>query len=214
MIHLWNRGAWLEQSKSTIRGARSGDKRERILGAAIQVFAEKGFFQAKISEIASVARVADGTIYLYFDNKDDLLIQVFEEIMVRFIDGLKEALEGSDEPADRIRRVIAHHLSMVEAHPDIAAVIAVELRQSPKFMKEYKNPKFAQYMRSIAAIIEEGTRNGTFRKDVDPIIAARALFGMLDEVVLSWVLLGRRFDLRHSAEQVQLIFMHGTRATE
>ena len=203
----------MEQTKTTIRSGRSGDKRERILRAAIQVFAEKGFFQAKISEIAAVAQVADGTIYLYFDNKDDLLIQVFEEIMVRFIDGLKEALEGTDEASERIGRVIEHHLSMVEAHPDIAAVIAVELRQSPKFMKEYKNPKFAQYMRSIAAIIEEGVRMGTFRSDVDPIIAARALFGMLDEVVLSWVLVGRRFDLRHSAEQVQLIFMHGTRAS-
>ena len=203
----------MEQTKTTIRSGRSGDKRERILRAAIQVFAEKGFFQAKISEIAAVAQVADGTIYLYFDNKDDLLIQVFEEIMVRFIDGLKEALEGTDEASERIGRVIEHHLSMVEAPPDIAAVIAVELRQSPKFMKEYKNPKFAQYMRSIAAIIEEGARMGTFRSDGDPIIAARALCGMLDEVVLSWVLVGRRFDLRHSAEQVQLIFMHGTRAS-
>lgn len=203
----------MEQGKTTIRGGRSGDKRERILRAAIQVFAEKGFFQAKISEIATVAEVADGTIYLYFDNKDDLLIQVFEEIMVRFIEGLKVALEGSEEASDRIRRVIEHHFSMVEAHPDIAAVIAVELRQSPKFMKEYKNPKFAQYMRSIAAIIEEGVRMGTFRGDVDPIIAARALFGMLDEVVLSWVLVGRRFDLRHSAEQVRIIFMHGTRTS-
>jgi TetR/AcrR family fatty acid metabolism transcriptional regulator len=187
-----------------------GDKKERILAAAIKVFANKGFFQAKVSEIAREAGVADGTIYLYFDNKDDLLIQVFEESMELVISRLRDALEGVDATEEKVRRFIEQHLRMVVENPELAEVITVELRQSSKFMKEYKNPKFSSYLKMITDIVAEGSARGVLRSDFDAAMVARALFGMLDELALTWVLV-RRFEMREVAEFVYEFFMNGMR---
>ena len=107
--------------------------------------------------------------------------------MDQFIGGLHEVLGPAESAVDKIRLFVDHHLDMVERHPDVAAVISVELRQSPKFMKEYKNPKFVEYLRTLAELIVEGMKSGELRSDMNPWLSARALFGMLDELVLAWV---------------------------
>lgn len=191
--------------------AARGDKKERILEAATHVFANKGFFNAKVSEIARAAGVADGTIYLYFENKDDLLIQVFEESMEKVIGRLHRALERAQTVEERIRIFIEQHLRMIEENPDLAEVITVELRQSAKFMKEYKNPKFGAYLRVIGDMIDEGVECGVLRQGFEPWLLSRALFGMLDELALAWVL-GRRFEVRDGANAVFELFMNGMRA--
>ncbi|GMV44246.1 MAG: hypothetical protein AMXMBFR64_59620 [Myxococcales bacterium] len=195
---------------SRTRTDRTGDKRSRIVDAAIKVFAEKGFFTARVSEIAREAGVADGTIYLYFENKDDLLIQVFEESMVRVVESLTVALRGAVGPEDKLRRFVEHHLALVEDNRELAEVLTVELRQSAKFMKEHKNPRFAEYLRIAAEIYEEGIERGVFRPDITPWLQARALFGMLDELALTWVL-GRAFDIRRAADEVHGVLMNGLR---
>lgn len=192
------------------RSDRGGEKKPRIVSAAIKVFAEKGFFNARVSEIAREAGVADGTIYLYFANKDDLLIQVFEESMERIIESLDRALEGAVAPEDKLRRFIEHHLAMVEQDRSLAEVITIELRQSTKFMKEYRNPRFTEYLRRTAEIFEEGRDKGVYRSTITPWLLARALFGMLDELSLSWVL-GRSFDIRSAAQEIFDVLMTGLR---
>ena len=189
--------------------ARAEGKKERITQAAIRVFAEKGFYQAKISEIARSASVADGTIYLYFGNKDELLIHVFEVTMEHFIEGIRAELDGVTDPSSRLEVFIRHHLGMIEAYPDHAAVITIELRQSPKFMREYKAERFGTYLKVLAEIVEHGQRDGLFRNDLVPWLTARALFGMLDEMALMWVL-GRKFDLQESGRVIHDVFLNGT----
>src|SRR5688500_11204246 len=110
------------------RGA--GDKRARILESALRVFASKGFFGAKVSDIASEAGVADGTIYLYFKSKDDLLISLFEEQMGFILGALSTAMRGAPSAADKLRRFIRAYIELVEQNPRGAEVITVELRQS------------------------------------------------------------------------------------
>src|SRR5438477_7485595 len=127
---------------SAVSGRSDPSKRERILEAAVKIFAEKGFYNAKVSEIARVAGVADGTIYLYFKSKDDLLISLFEDRMERINANLREAIEGTRGAEARIRRIVRLHLELVESNRAMAEVITVELRQSAKFIKEYANPKF------------------------------------------------------------------------
>src|SRR3977135_71661 len=133
------------------RGDRSGDKRERILVAAERIFARHGFFAARVSDIAREAGGADGTIYLYFKSKDDLLISLFEDRMDRVNANLREALESGKNACERLRSVIRLHLELVEKNRHMAEVISVELRQSSKFVKEYANPKFAEFLRLIAS---------------------------------------------------------------
>src|SRR5215468_349514 len=129
------------------RGDRNSDKRERILVAAERIFARHGFFAARVSEIAREAGVADGTIYLYFKSKDDLLISLFEDRMDQVNATVRAALASAADPVEKLRRVVHLHLSMVEKNQHVAEVLIVELRQSSKFIKEYGAPKFGDYLR-------------------------------------------------------------------
>jgi TetR/AcrR family transcriptional regulator, fatty acid metabolism regulator protein len=196
--------------------APEAGKRERILDAAVKVFAAEGFYNAKVSQIAQAAGVADGTIYLYFKSKDDLLIQLFEDRMERVNATLREALATTDSAAIRLKRVVRLHLELVEANRDMAEVISVELRQSSKFIREYANPKFAEFLRTIAGAVVEGQRAGELRSDIDPYIFARSLFGALDEIAVAWLVKhpGSKasIDLPRAAEHVGNLFIDGLRA--
>jgi TetR/AcrR family fatty acid metabolism transcriptional regulator len=196
---------------------RENDKRERILDAAVKVFAQEGFFNAKVAQIAHVAGVADGTIYLYFKSKDDLLISLFEDRMEMVNATLREALAAGESAVDRLKRIVRLHLELVQSNRHMAEVICVELRQSAKFMKDYANPKFAEFLRLIAGAITEGQKAGELRGDLDPHVIARSLFGALDEISLAWLAKGPKkhedkFDLAHIAEQLGHLFVDGLRA--
>ena len=192
---------------------KNNEKYYRIIVAATKVFAKKGFYQSKISEIAKEAKVADGTIYIYFENKDDILISLFEEQMKAVINNMEVQISGIDDPAKRLERFASTHLDLIEKNHDMAEIIQVELRQSGKFMKEYKNEKFIQYLDIIEDIISEGQEKGIFRKDVIPKVAKRAFFGALDEVSRFWVLSSRRqYDIRTVARQISEYFLNGIRA--
>ena len=193
--------------------SRSAAKRERILDAAVKVFAQEGFYNAKVAQIAHAAGVADGTIYLYFKSKDDLLISLFEDRMERVNETLRAALAGSDSALEQLRAVVRLHLQLVAENRHMAEVICVELRQSSKFVKEYANPKFGEFLRLIAGAIAAGQKKGEIRRDVDPPIIARALFGMLDEIALAWLVKGRdKIDLDRATEQLANLFTDGLAA--
>jgi TetR/AcrR family transcriptional regulator, fatty acid metabolism regulator protein len=191
-------------------------KRERILDAAIKVFAAEGFYNAKVSQIAHEAGVADGTIYLYFKSKDDLLINLFEDRMERVNANLREAIETESTAVARLRRIVKLHLELVEQNRDMAEVISVELRQSSKFIREYSNPKFAEFLRTIAGAVVEGQRTGELRTGIDPYLFARALFGALDEIALAWLVKhpGSKasIELPRAAEQLGDLFIDGLKA--
>src|ERR1700744_4842054 len=191
-------------------------KRERILEAAIKVFAAEGFYNAKVSQIAHEAGVADGTIYLYFKSKDDLLINLFEDRMERVNANLREAIDTESTAKARLKRIVKLHLELVEANRDMAEVISVELRQSSKFIREYSNPKFAEFLRTIAGAVVEGQRTGELRTGIDPYVFARALFGALDEIALAWLVKhpGSKasIELPRAAEMLGDLFIDGLAA--
>ena len=189
---------------------KSNEKYYRIINAATKIFAKKGFFQAKVSEIAKEAKVADGTIYLYFENKDSILISLFEEQMKRVLDDMREEISKETDAVKKIEKFALNHLKLIEQNKDVAEIIQVELRQSSKFMKEYKNEKFAEYLNLIGDIIQEGQEKGTFKKDIIPGIAKRAFFGALDEMSRFWVLSSRRkYDIETAAKQISEYFLSG-----
>lgn len=189
---------------------KNSEKYQRIIAAATSVFAKKGFYQSKISEIAREAQVADGTVYIYFENKDDILICLFEEQMQMVLDNMMSHLAGIDDPVKKLEKFALTHLELIEGNPDVAEIIQVELRQSGKFMKEYRNEKFLQYLDIIGDIVKQGQENGTFRKDIIPVVAKRAFFGALDEVSRYWVLSSRKqYDIRITAQQISGYFLSG-----
>ena len=192
------------------------EKRSRILEAAIAVFAEKGFHVARISDIADRAGVADGTIYLYFKHKEDILLSIFEEKMDELMAELSIALEGVTDPRERIRAFARHHVYQLRKHPELAQVFQVELRQSRKFLREYRPEKLWAYLDMFGGMVQDGLDRGLFRPDVDPFVAKWAFFGSLDEISIQWVLARKRerFNLESAAEQVAEIILRGMAATE
>lgn len=189
---------------------RNGEKYHRIITAATKVFARKGFFHAKVSDIAREAQVADGTIYLYFENKDDILISLFEEQMRIVLENMVHQISKEKEAPAKLRRFALTHLRLIELNKNMAEIIQVELRQSSKFMKEYKNEKFMQYLNLISDIIREGQEQGVFKRDIIPDIAKRAFFGALDEMSRFWVLSSRKkYDIETAAIQISDYFLSG-----
>jgi len=192
----------------------NSDKRQRILEGALRAFAEKGFYNTKVSEIANEADVADGTIYLYFKNKDDLLISLFEDRMEWIIDRLqKELVEVEGGVVEKVRRFVELHFQLAIENPDLAEFITVELRQSAKFIKEYDNPKFGDYLGLLNSLIEEGQAEGHFGSDLEARLVSRAFFGALDEVLLQLTLTeAEPEDVSEEVEQVSSMLIDGLRS--
>ncbi|MFH0844475.1 MAG: TetR/AcrR family transcriptional regulator [Pseudomonadota bacterium] len=189
---------------------RTTEKYYRIINAATKIFAKKGFYKAKVSEIAKEAKVADGTIYIYFENKDDILISLFEEQMTLVLENMKTQLSRETDAIKKIEKFAETHLRLIEQNKDMAEIIQVELRQSSKFMKEYENEKFLQYLNLIRDILLEGQEKGLFKKEIIPDIAKRAFFGALDEMSRFWVLSKRKkYDIETAAKQISQYFLHG-----
>jgi len=190
--------------------ARGGDKRERILAAAVKVFAKSGFHGTRVSEVAKAAGVADGTIYLYFRSKDELLVSLFEDRVEKLLVYMNSELANLPDAPTKLRRVIEIQLGLLEGERDLAEVITVIIRQSSKLIKEYAAPKFGAYLDAIAHVVAEGQAAGDFRKDISPHLVARATFGALDGIALLWAL-GRAEQgaLARSARQLADVLLRG-----
>jgi TetR/AcrR family fatty acid metabolism transcriptional regulator len=189
--------------------AASADKRELILGAATRVFARSGYFSSKVADIASEAGIADGTVYLYFKSKDEILHSIFDRAMEQFIGEGRRELAKLDSAVDRLRKIAELHLERLGADRDLAVVFQVELRGSIKHMQEFSAAGFAEYLDIIRETVETGQKSGDLRGDVKPITAAKILYGALDEMVTNWVLSSRKYNLAPMAGEVLKIFLDG-----
>jgi TetR/AcrR family fatty acid metabolism transcriptional regulator len=188
---------------------RAIDKRRRILDAAVRVFARKGYFAARVSDIAKKAGVADGTIYLYFRNKEDLLVRLFDEVMSVHVEEARSAVRALPSAPDRLRAIAERHLAVLGENRDLAAVFQVELRQSTRFMERFTASWLRGYFALLDEVIEQGQRDGSLRADVSRKVAAKVLFGALDETVTSWLLSERRYPLKELAGPVVDLFLRG-----
>jgi len=192
---------------------RVSDKHSKILQAAIKVFAQKGFFSARISDIANEAKVADGTIYLYFNNKYDILISIFEEEIGKIILEVRNLIELEDDPRRMLEIFAMQHMKMVKERKELAEVLQMELRQSNKFMRDYRNTRFIEYVDIISRIIHKGQEMKIFRADIMPGVAKRAMFGALDETARLWILSpDNQYTVEEAARQISSIFLLGMEA--
>jgi TetR/AcrR family fatty acid metabolism transcriptional regulator len=185
------------------------DKREAILRAAIKVFAGKGYFNSKVADIAKEAGIADGTVYLYFKSKDEILHSFFDRAMEDFIAEGKKQLAEIEGAQEKLRRIAQLHLERLGADRELAIVFQVELRGSTKFMQEFSAAGFAEYLDIIRETIAEGQRQGVFRKDLKPVVVAKILYGALDEMVTNWILSQKSYPLAPMADEVLKVFFGG-----
>jgi len=194
---------------NTTTKAAVGDKREAISRAAIRVFANNGYFNSKVADIAREAGVADGTVYLYFKSKEEILHSIFDRSVEDALTAARAQIKEISDAREKLRRIALLHLERLGADRDLAVVFQVELRGSTKFMQEFSAAGFAQYLELIRSTFEEGQRAGLFRRDLNAKVVAKILFGALDEMATNWILSKRRYKLAPMADQVLDIFLNG-----
>lgn len=196
-------------ASSTAEIPNPNTKRERILRAAIDVFAQNGYFNAKVSDIARAAGVADGTIYLYFDGKEDLLTSIFRDHTRNYLQELERRVTHVNRPEERIRIAIRHHLEALGKDRSLAIVAQVELRHSLKFMALLSHQEVGDYLNILRKIVEQGQSEGVFRRTLHPQLVAKAVFGILDEMATSWILSEKEYELADQADQVAELVLTG-----
>jgi len=181
-------------------------KRQRILRAAIDVFASKGYFTARMTDVAEAAEVADGTLYLYFEGKEHLLMSIFDSVLGRFIERLDEEIEKIDNPTEKLSIMVRLHLETLGRDHALAHVLQIETRHSRRFMSLFTRGKLGEYLNRVRDIIVEGQESGVFRGDISPGLATNLVFGAVDEIVTSWLLAERPGDLvRHHRPLVRML---------
>ena len=200
-------------SKQRVSSRNSiGDKRAMILRAATRVFARNGYFNSKVADIARAAEVADGTVYLYFKSKEEILHSIFDQNMAEAIAAGRKLIENLGDPREKLRRIAKLHLERLGADRDLAVVFQVELRGSTKFMEEFSAAGFAEYLALLRRTFEEGQRVGAFRKELNATVAAKILFGALDEMATNWIISKRSYKLEPMADVVMDVFQNGVSA--
>ncbi len=186
------------------------NKHIKIISAAIKVFAKKGFFTARISDIAKEAKVADGTIYIYFNNKYDILLSIFEEEIGKIFDKTQKLLSEEEDPCRMLEIYTKQYLQAMKKNKNLGEVIHIELRQTNKLIKDYRNNKFSAYLNIVADIIRKGQAQGVFRSDIIPDVAKRIFFGALDEVTRVWnISLETHYTVDEITHQTLSLFLQG-----
>jgi TetR/AcrR family fatty acid metabolism transcriptional regulator len=197
------------RAKNGVRTGRASDKHGRILEAAVEVIAESGYFQARVTDIAARAGVADGTIYLYFKNKEQILMAAIDSAFAAFLERARAELARTQEPRQRLRRLAQLHLETLGANRNLAIVFQTELRQSAKFLAQFSHRRLIEYFDLIREVVREGQRAGVFRRELSDKIVANCFFGALDEMVTSWVLSEHDYPLAGAADAVVDVILQG-----
>jgi TetR/AcrR family fatty acid metabolism transcriptional regulator len=191
---------------------RDPDKPQQIIEAAVRVFARRGYYNSRVSDIAREAGIAAGTIYLYFKTKDDILVTLFRDKMAEFVGALRKAIASEPDAVSKVRRLVSLHFRMLEENPDLAEVVQVELRQGQKFFRGASSQEIGAYFALIGSVLEEGVAERRFRSDLPVKVATKMLFGAMDQMATSWVLGKRGYQLADTADAVAEIFLQGVAA--
>ena len=191
---------------------REKPKYKQIIDAAVIAIAESGYHQAQVSKIAKQAGVADGTIYLYFKNKEDILISLFEEKMSVFVDNLKLIIKDENSASEKLGQMIENHFQVLANDRHLATVTQLELRQSNKEIRLKINAILKEYLKMIDQIIIEGMVSGEFKPSMDVRIARQMVFGTIDEISTTWVMNENRYNLMDLAPKVKEMLLNGVKA--
>jgi len=186
-------------------------KRQRILDAAVLEIARRGYYGTRVAMIAGRAGVADGTIYLYFKNKEDILINVFERAMGRFIDEARHIVEDTAGAEEKLRRFITLHLTLLGEDRDLAVIFQVEFRHTLHVLELLSRSRIQEYLGLIARIVDQGKREGIFRATLNSLFTAKVVFGILDEMATDWVLSKKNTRMAARAEPVTDFILDGLR---
>ncbi len=181
----------------------------QIIDAAVVVIAENGYHQSQVSKIAKQAGVADGTIYLYFKNKEDILISLFKEKMGQFIERMETDIQQKSSAKEKLLLLIQEHFRLLAQDHHLALVTQLELRQSNLELRQKINEVLKGYLNMLDTILTEGKKTGEFKQELDVRLARQMVFGTIDETATTWVMNDQKYDLTALAENVHDLLLNG-----
>ncbi|UMZ73275.1 TetR/AcrR family transcriptional regulator [Natranaerofaba carboxydovora] len=188
---------------------KKGEKYEAIIEAATKVIAQNGYYEAKVSQIAKEAELGDGTVYLYFKNKQDILISVMEEKMGNFLNLLEKRLKTKSSSLDKLYLLVDTHFNFLAEDFNLALFTQVELRQANKEIRAGIEPSLKTYYNIILQVLEQGIEEKVFSENLNKRAAASMIFGTLDETVTSWVMADGKFDILARVDPVYSLLTNG-----
>ena len=195
--------------RSIITNKDKNNKYHLILEAAVKVFARQGFFHSTVSQIAKEAGVADGTIYLYFKNKDDILVQFFSYKTKQVFEKFQEEVGRMDNAIGKLRKLICLHLEEFQRNRDMAIVYQVETHQNSRLAEAQIKAMSKMYFDIISEIVEQGQAQGTIRKELYMGLVKRFIIGAVDEVINTWLHSDGKYDLVSMADPLADLFVNG-----
>jgi len=188
---------------------KAKDKYHRILEATVKVLSEQGFYQSTVSQIAKEAGVADGTIYLYFKNKDDILVHFFSFRTRQVFACLREEVEQADNTIDKLRSLVRRHLEEFQSDRNMAVVYFTETHKSHRLVEQQIKEMSKMYLDIVAEIVEQGQEEGIIRKDLYVGLVKRVIVGAVDEVINTWLHSEGKYDLVSMADPLVELFLEG-----
>ncbi|MEW5734945.1 MAG: TetR/AcrR family transcriptional regulator [Thermodesulfobacteriota bacterium] len=194
------------------KNKNNNGKFSAILEAGIKIFAQQGYFQSTVAQIAREAGVADGTIYLYFKNKEDILATFVRQQTQEFFEAYRKKVAEVKHAVEKLRLLIRLHFEISQRDRNRALVYQVEMRRSDRLMKEDIRDALKTYHDVVGQIVEEGQQEGAIRHDLQPGMVKRMIFASVDEVITTWVLGGGKYDLVSLADPLSDLFLRGIAA--
>lgn len=188
---------------------RKAERQRTILEAAIRAFSHQGYHGCTVAQVAREAGMADGTLYLYFQGKEDLLISAFRFVLEGLLERLDRATSEEPDPLARLRLLVELHLGMMEADRDLASFLQFQLRQPDEAIRRAIAEPLAGYARRIESILDQGKAAGQIRTDVSSRVMRRVIFGAVDETVSAWLLRPEPGTLSSRAAPLLEVLLHG-----
>jgi TetR/AcrR family transcriptional regulator, fatty acid metabolism regulator protein len=199
--------------KESDQNEQSPEKTGLILDAAVKVFAEKGYYGARVSDIAQEAGIAYGLVYHYFKNKEDLLISIFKSRWGQFEQAVRKIMEDKEDPSKMISSIISFLFHSYKNNPMMIEVMIIDVAKSTRFFNDENIRQFTDIFSLISEIIELGQQQGVFKKNLDAKLAAYCLYGSVERIMLRWVLENRKSisnqEAREATDMVTTIVLSG-----
>jgi len=193
---------------------KRGGKYFQILDAALKTFALDGYHRTQVARIAKEAGVADGTIYLYFESKEDILISLFTEKMEAFVSELKAKLQKGKGFEESLKILVNHHLGLLGSNPAQAMFTQIEMRQIDPVINQGISGPLKSYFWVIEEVIRSGQSEGCVSMDLDVRLARKMVFGAIDEVVTCWVMSERKYELSSLSDPLYIMLKAALCATK
>lgn len=194
--------------------SRKDLRRQQIIQAAAEVFGTRSFQNSAISEIAQKAGVAEGTLYQYFKNKEDLFFSIPAQKTEEFCEEFNLHLQGIDDGLSRVRKLIWYYLYFFKMNPAYARILMLEMRVSKSFIKSETYDRIKAFTDRVLEIIKEGQAEGSIRSSADPYVIRELILGVLEHRVTRWLLKEEKYDLVERYDEVCDVILSGIKSSQ